>query len=241
MTTHVVGPSISAVMPAFNEERNLERCVVRLVHALHARASAYEIIVVNDGSQDGTAPVLERLSATYPALRVVHHPVNRGYGAAIRSGFQAARYSWVFMMDSDNQFDPADIDRLLARVQDADIVAGYRRRRRDPLGRRLNAWAFFTLVTLLFGRLARDVNCAFKLIRRDLLSHIELTCDGALINTELFVLARQQGARIIEVPVEHYPRTEGRQTGANPKVVIRAFKELLAFRAAREKELKKAA
>ncbi len=236
-----IAPQISAVMPAFNEEGNLERCVVRLVHALHARTSAYEIVVVNDGSQDRTAAVLERLSGTYPALRVVHHEVNRGYGAALRSGFRAARYTWVFMMDSDNQFDPADIDRLLARAESADIVAGYRRHRRDPLARRLNAWAFFTLVTVLFGRLARDVNCAFKLIRRDLLSRLQLTCDGALINTELFVLARQRGARIIEVPVEHYPRTEGRQTGANPKVVIRAFKELLAFRAAREKELKKAA
>ncbi|TMG35990.1 MAG: glycosyltransferase family 2 protein [Chloroflexi bacterium] len=236
-----LSPQISAVMPAFNEEGNLERCVVRLAHTLHARTSAYEIIVVDDGSQDGTAVLLERLRGTYPALRIVHHQVNRGYGAAIRSGFKAARYTWVFMMDSDNQFDPADIDRLLARSEQADIVTGYRRRRRDPLARRLNAWAFFTLVSLLFGRLARDVNCAFKLIRRDLLMNVELTCDGALINTELFVLARRRGARIIEVPVEHYPRTEGRQTGANPKVVIRAFKELLAFRAAREKELKKAA
>ena len=236
-----LSPQISAVMPAFNEEGNLERCVVRLAHTLHARTSAYEIIVVDDGSQDGTAVLLERLRGTYPALRIVHHQVNRGYGAAIRSGFKAARYTWVFMMDSDNQFDPADIDRLLARSEQADIVTGYRRRRRDPLARRLNAWAFFTLVSLLFGRLARDVNCAFKLIRRDLLMNVELTCDGALINTELFVLARRRGARIIEVPVEHYPRTEGRQTGANPKVVIRAFKELLAFRAGREKELKKAA
>jgi glycosyltransferase involved in cell wall biosynthesis len=162
---------------------------------------------------------------------VVRHPVNRGYGAAVRSGFDAARLGWVFLMDADNQFDPEDIGALLAAASDADIVAGYRRQRRDPLPRRLNAWAFFTLVRLLFGRLVRDVNCAFKLMRRDVLTQMALHSDGALINTEVLVLARQMHARIVEVPVQHFPRTSGSPTGANPRVVLRAFRELLAFRA----------
>jgi len=110
-------------------------------------------------------------------------------------------------------------------------VAGYRKQRRDPLLRQLNAWAFFTLVHLLFGRLVRDVNCAFKLIRRDLLARMALHADGALINTEMLVIARQLHARVVEVPIKHYPRTAGKQTGANPRVVLRAFRELLAFRA----------
>jgi len=109
-------------------------------------------------------------------------------------------------------------------------VAGYRRRRRDPLVRRLNALAFFTLVRLLFGRLVRDVNCAFKLMRRDLVRQLDLQSSGALINTELLVKARQRDARIVEVAVEHYPRESGKQTGANPRVVLRAFAELIAFR-----------
>jgi glycosyltransferase involved in cell wall biosynthesis len=222
---------ISAVMPAFNEEANLEQSVGRMAAALSSHARAFEVVVVDDGSRDGTAAVLEGLKATYPNLRVIRHPVNRGYGAALRSGFAAARYPWIFLMDADNQFDPADVTGLLARAADADVVAGYRKQRRDPLPRRLNAWAFFTLVTILFGRLARDVNCAFKLMRRDLLARMELHSEGALINTEVFVLARQLQARIVEVPVPHYPRTSGRQTGANLRVVVRAFSELLAFKA----------
>jgi len=228
-----VAPSveISAVMPAYNEEANLEQSVSRMAEALVASARGFEIIVVDDGSQDGTAALLERLKGAHPHLRVVRHPVNRGYGAALRSGFDAARFGWIFVMDADNQFDPADVESLLACAADADIVAGYRKHRRDPPLRRLNAWAFFTMVRLLFGRLVRDVNCAFKLIRRDLIARMALHSEGALINTEMLVLASQLHARVVEVPVRHYPRTAGKQTGANVRVVIRAFRELLAFRA----------
>jgi len=199
--------------------------------ALQQHARAFEIIVVDDGSRDDSATVLERLKPQYPTLRVIRHPQNRGYGAALRSGFDAARLNWIFLMDADNQFDANEIGLLLAQAAAADIVAGYRLRRRDPLPRRLNALAFFTLVRILFGRLVRDVNCAFKLMRRDLISRMDLHSEGALINTELLVLARQMQARIVEVPVHHYPRTAGKQTGANPRVVLRAFGELFAFRA----------
>src|SRR5579864_7557844 len=222
---------ISAVLPAFNEASNLERSVSSVAAALQQHARAFEIIVVDDGSRDDSATVLERLKPQYPTLRVIRHPQNRGYGAALRSGFDAARLNWIFLMDADNQFDANEIGLLLAQAAAADIVAGYRLRRRDPLPRRLNALAFFTLVRILFGRLVRDVNCAFKLMRRDLISRMDLHSEGALINTELLVLARQMQARIVEVPVHHYPRTAGKQTGANPRVVLRAFGELFAFRA----------
>ncbi len=222
---------VSAVLPAFNEAGNLEQSVSRVAQALTAHARSFEIIVVDDGSGDDTPAILERLKPRYRELRVVRHPVNRGYGAALRSGFEAAQLSWVFLIDADNQFDPDEVRLLIARAAEADIVAGYRQQRRDPLGRRLNAWAFFTLVRMLFGPLARDVNCAFKLMRRDLLGRMELHSEGALINTEILVLARQVHARIVEVPVHHYPRTSGKQTGANPRVVLRAFAELFAFRA----------
>ena len=133
-----VAPSmdISAVMPAFNEATNLKQAVGRTAEALAAQARSFEIIVVDDGSRDDTPAVLERLKVVHSNLRVVRHPVNRGYGAAVRSGFDAARLPWVFLMDADNQFDPAEIGLLLARAAEADIVAGYRRHRRDPLTRR---------------------------------------------------------------------------------------------------------
>lgn len=222
---------ISAVMPAYNEEANLEQSVGRMATALQTFARGFEIIVVDDGSLDGTAALLEQLKAAHPNLRVIRHQVNRGYGAALRSGFDAARFGWIFLMDADNQFDPTDVELLLAHAADADIVAGYRRHRRDPLLRRLNAWAFFTLVRFLFGRLVRDVNCAFRLTRKELVARMDLHSEGALINTEMLVLARQLHARVVEVPVHHYPRRAGKQTGANIRVVFRAFAELLAFRA----------
>src|ERR1700730_2549407 len=188
-------------------------------------------MVLDDASQDGTAAVLERLKRAQPNLRVIRHAANRGYGAALRSGVDVARFGWVFLMDHDTQFDPAEVELLLAHAANADIVAGYRKHRRDPLLRRLNAWAFFTLVRLLFGKLVRDVNCAFRLTRRDLIARMALHSEGALINTEMLVLARQLHARVVEVPVHHYPRKAGKQTGANIRVVFRAFAELLAFRA----------
>jgi glycosyltransferase involved in cell wall biosynthesis len=231
MSSPPVSLEISAVLPAFNEEANLERVVARTAGALASRTRAFEVIVVDDGSQDGSARLLDQLKTRYPNLRVIRHPQNRGYGAALRSGFTAARLPWIFMMDADNQFDPSDLDLLTRHADEADIVTGYRKQRQDPLPRRLNAWAFFYLVRLLFGRQVRDVNCAFKLLRRDIVSRMDLRSNGALINTEVFVLARRQHARIVEVPVNHYPRTSGRQTGANPRVVLRAFRELLAFRA----------
>jgi glycosyltransferase involved in cell wall biosynthesis len=225
------GPvSISAVLPAFNEAANLERALDGLGQALTSVAGDFEIIVVDDGSRDDSAALLERLRRGNPRLHVVRHETNLGYGAALRSGFRRARFPLVFFMDADNQFDPSEISLLVERLGDADMVIGYRAVRRDPLRRRLNAWAFFTLVRVLFGYLARDVNCAFKLIRRELLEHLGLRSDGALINTELLVLGRRRGARIVEVPVHHYPRTAGTQTGARPAVVLRAFRELFALR-----------
>ena len=223
--------TVSAVLPAFNEEANVERAVKAVVDSLSSNTDGHEVIVVDDGSRDETATVLERLRAEYPSLRVVTHETNRGYGAAVRTGFSAAVHEWVFLIDCDNQFDPCEIVLLTAPSAGAEIVTGYRKVRRDPLVRRLNAFAFFTLVTILFGRLARDVNCAFKLIRRELLAELDLRSDGALINTELFVRARSLRARIVEVPVAHFPRTAGRQTGSNPRVVLRAFTELFRFRA----------
>jgi glycosyltransferase involved in cell wall biosynthesis len=226
-----MGPaSISAVLPAFNEAANLERAVGRLGQALAAFAGEFEIIVVDDGSRDDSAALLERLQGTTPTLVVVRHDRNLGYGAALRSGFGRARLPWVFFMDADNQFDPSEIELLLERRDEADMVIGYRSVRRDPWSRRLNAWAFFTLVRVLFGYLARDVNCAFKLIRHELLDDLALRSAGALINTELLALARRRGARIIEIPVHHFPRTAGTQTGAQPAVVLRAFRELFALR-----------
>ena len=224
------GGSISAVFPAYNEERNIEAAIRKVRQVLSAHFDQVEIIVVNDGSSDRTHDILDQLKAETDDLVVIHFPKNRGYGAALGAGLYAANNSLVFFSDSDLQFDLEEIPRLLKWIDQYDIVAGYREHRADPLNRKVNAWGWMLLVRLLLGLKVRDIDCAFKLFRRDVFRVVQLASVGAMINTEILSLAVQRGMRIKEVPVSHYPRTAGRQTGANIRVIIRAFRELLAMR-----------
>lgn len=220
-------PSISAFFPAYNEEANIGPLCLRTAAALKKVASRYEVIVVNDGSRDNTAKVVQALHRRDPHIRLVSHTVNQGYGAAVKTGFAAAKMEWIFFTDGDGQFDVRQIDRLLALAPDHDLVVGYRIKRADPFYRRLNAWAWGSLVRFLFSlRGVRDIDCAFKIIRREVFKVIHLETTGAMISTELLVKAQKNGFRIVEVGVDHLPRTAGEQTGAKLSVILRAFKEL---------------
>lgn len=223
--------SISVVFPAFNEEANIELSVVSARRAMSKffAEDKIEIIVVDDGSTDGTRKVLDRLGARYPNVQPIHHAKNKGYGAALRTGLYAARSELIFFSDSDMQFDLNEIDRLIEFIRDYDIVVGYRAHRADPFQRRLNAWGWNMLVRMVLGVNVRDIDCAFKLFRRDVFTKIQLSSVGAMINTELLARAAQQHLRIREVPVSHYPRDAGQQTGANLRVIARAFRELFAM------------
>ncbi len=219
-------PSISAVLPAFNEAAIIASVVTRTGEALRANGvTTSEIIVVDDGSSDATSAeaTAAAITAGVP-VRVVPHARNRGYGAALRTGFEAAKYDAVWLMDSDGQFDPADLSRVLPHYASDTAVYCYRKRRRDTLMRRANHTAFFWLVRILLGPSVHDVNCAFKLFPRPL--GVGLEADGAVISTELVLRTRRTGYRVVEVGVPHYPRTSGKATGANPAVVLRAFAEL---------------
>ncbi|MFN2569109.1 MAG: glycosyltransferase family 2 protein [Candidatus Dormibacteria bacterium] len=222
-------PSISAVLPAFNEAAVIAAVVRGAAEALaRSRVPSCEIIVVDDGSGDGTAEEVRRGAPAEVRVRVISHDRNRGYGAALRTGFTAARHEPVWLMDGDGQFDPADLARLLPHYAPDVAVLGYRERRQDPWLRRANHAAFFWLVRLLFGPTVRDVNCAFKLFPRPV--GLELRCEGAVISTELVLRARRSGYRSVQVAVPHYPRRAGRATGADPRVVGRAFAELWRLR-----------
>ncbi len=224
--------SISAVLPAYNEVAVIADTVRRTHAALSAAGVAgHEVVVVDDGSNDGTGEPVRALAAELPT-RLLIHPSNLGYGAALRTGFEAARGEAVWLLDSDGQFDPADLALLLPLWEPGSLVAGYRAQRQDPWTRRANHAAFFTLVRLLNGPTLRDVNCAFKLFAREL--GIGLRSQGAMISTELALRARDRGCRIVEVAVPHHPRTTGVATGAQPAVVARAFVELLGLRAERQ-------
>ena len=224
-------PSISVVLPAWNEERNVARAIQEAVTALEGLGADYEVIVVDDGSRDGTARVVGELQASQPQVRLVRHEVNRGYGQALRSGYAAAQKDLVLIHHADSQFDLTEIKRFLPLLAQADIVCGYRAQRADPFMRKVNALGWNMVVRLLFGYLARDIDCGFKLFRREILDHVHLTATrGAMIDTELLASARARGYRIAELPVTHLPRLGGQPTGANLDVIITSFRELFAFR-----------
>lgn len=222
--------SLSAFFPVRDEERNVLPMAAAMLRVLPRVAQRWELIIVDDGSRDGTGALADRLAETHAGVRAVHHPVGGGYGAAIRSGLRSARYDYVFYTDGDRQFDPEELSLLIAELAGADAVVGYRQARSDPFARRLNAAAWNALVRLLFRLPVRDVNCAFKLFRRAALEGIETEADGAMVSTELLARICRRGHRIVEVPVAHFPRRAGAPTGGNPRVVARAFLELFRLR-----------
>jgi glycosyltransferase involved in cell wall biosynthesis len=213
----------------YNEEENIEQAVTAALAVLARVTDRYEVIVVNDGSRDRTGAIADRLAAANPFVRVVHHPVNRGYGAALRSGFASAKHPLVVLADGDNQFDLGELSVLTRALGPFDIVSGYRITRHDSAVRRLYAFWYNRLARFLFDIPVRDVNCGFKVYRRHLLERLlpQLRSTGALINVEMLARARKLGATVTEVGVHHYPREAGRPTGGNPRVIVRAFRELL--------------
>jgi glycosyltransferase involved in cell wall biosynthesis len=213
----------------YNEESNIEQAVTSALAILSDAADQHEVIVVDDGSRDRTGAIADRLAVDRPNVRVVHHATNRGYGAAVRSGFEAARHPLIVLADGDNQFDLTELPVLLRNIGDHDIISGYRLARHDPVFRRLYAFMYNRAARLLFRVPIRDVNCGFKVYRRSLIARLlpQLRSNGALINVEIFARARKLGARVTEVGVHHYPRETGQPTGGNPAVIVRAFKEML--------------
>jgi glycosyltransferase involved in cell wall biosynthesis len=221
---------LTVVLPCLNEAPNIAQAIHQARWAAVSNAEEHQIVVVDDGSTDGTARIAADVAESVPNVRVIVHDRNRGYGAALTSGIRAARMPWVLLTDADLQFDLDELERFVALTDDADVVMGWRIARRDPLHRRVNAGAWNRLVRHTFDLHVRDVDCAFKLVRRDVLDGLALTSSGAMISTELLVRAQHNGARIHELGVEHRPRPAGEQSGANPRVVLRAFRELRQLR-----------
>jgi glycosyltransferase involved in cell wall biosynthesis len=218
--------SVSLVLPAHNEAANLTQVIGGARRVLARVTDRFEIVVVDDGSRDETAAI----AAGFPEVRVVRHERNRGYGAALRSGFAAARLPWVAFMDADGQFDPEDLSRLLDARDGVDFVAGYRSPRHDPALRRVLGAIWTALVCLLFRLRVRDVDCALKLFRKPALDALPLETSGACINAEILARARLEGFRMRQIPVRHLPRRAGRSSGANPRVIARALREIVALR-----------
>ncbi|HEV7605097.1 MAG TPA: glycosyltransferase family 2 protein [Candidatus Limnocylindrales bacterium] len=222
-------PRLSYFFPAHNEEANLGGLVSEALETLPELAETFEIIIVDDGSKDGTAAMADDLATRHPdQVRVVHHPTNLGYGAALRSGFGAARYELVAFTDGDRQFQVADLGRLTARLAEADrpdVVAGFRIKRADPPVRIAYARVYRLANRLFFGLKVTDVDCACKLFRREALEGLRVESGGAFFSAELLIKLRAAGRTVVEVGVPHYARTAGSATGARPQVVLRAVRD----------------
>ncbi len=227
-------PELSFFFPAHNEEANLEALVDEALATLPALAASFEVIAVDDGSRDRTPAIADDLARRHPdVFRVVHHPVNLGYGAALRSGFRAARFGLVAFTDGDRQFKVVDVGRLTARLQqpdDPDVVVGYRLKRADPPIRRWYARIYRLSNRIFFGTRVRDIDCACKLFKRSALEGICVSSGGAFFTAEMLIKLRFNRRKIVEVGVPHYPRTAGSPTGAKPSVVFRAMRDFWGLR-----------
>jgi len=218
--------SISVFFPCYNEQDNITSTVEQALTVLQKLNADFEIIIINDGSFDDTGRIADEIANRNNKVRVIHHPTNLGYGAALKSGFKAASKEIVFYTDGDAQFDIGEMPPLLPLMKHYDIVSCYRLNRQDSFIRKINGWCWTKLVCLLFGMKIRDIDCAFKLYKREIFDNIELSSTGALIDAEILARAVRRGYSVTQKAVHHYPRTAGEQTGAKLRVILRAFKEL---------------
>lgn len=221
--------SLSVILPAYNEEALIGQTLCTVMAALSSWMHDFEVIVANDGSKDRTADIVAQVAAYDRRIRLVNHPVNQGYGAALVTGFESVNKELAFFMDADGQFDIRDLVRFFPLIDEYGAVLGYRRERQDTWMRKLNAWGWKQLVRFIFGIHVRDIDCAFKLFRAEFFRTQRLETRGAMINVEIIYKLARAGYTYTEVGVQHLPRRAGKATGAKPAVILRALRELFLY------------
>lgn len=218
--------SLSVFFPCYNEAENVSAQVAEFLQFLPRVAKKFEIIIVNDGSQDATGERAEQLALQHPkVVRVVHHEINQGYGVALRTGIMSSTYDWIFFTDGDHQFYARDLQRFIPLALPNHSVIGYRFNRAEGKRRRLNAFLFAVYIRLLFGLYVRDIDCAFKLLPGKLMRSLPLQASGAFISSEMLLTLQEHGVTIHQLPVRHRERRYGKPTGSNISVILRAFRE----------------
>jgi glycosyltransferase involved in cell wall biosynthesis len=221
---------LSVFFPAYNDSGTIASMVIRTVKTASELTPDFEIIVVDDGSADGTADIADELARTYPQVRAVHHPINRDYGAALQTGFRSATKELIFYTDGDAQYDPAELSLLWAKMSpDADLVNGYKISRADPVHRIIIGRVYHYIVSLLFGLQLRDVDCDFRLMRRAIFDRINLEKTSGIICVEMMKKIQDAGFRIVEVPVHHYHRAFGTSQFFNFRRLFRTGRDLLVL------------
>jgi glycosyltransferase involved in cell wall biosynthesis len=218
--------SLTVFFPFWNEEENIEQVVTTAIPIAQEAAEKWEILMIDDGSTDKTREIAEELEKKLPNVRLISHHINRGYGAALKTGFEQATYEYIVFTDDDLQFDFREVTKLLDKIDTADIVIGYRKKRDDAFFRHIlmllhRAWSF-----IFFGVFVRDIDCGFKLFRKSAIETLSpLRSEGAIITTEILAKAKSKKLKIAQVGVSHYPRKFGQSSGGNVSVIIRAMLE----------------
>lgn len=221
--------SISAFFPAYNDAGTIPSMVIRVLMTLREISDDYEVIVVNDGSADYTPQVLDELARVYPGeVRIVHHPQNRGYGGALRSGFASATKDWIFYTDGDAQYDPRELANLAALADDTvDLVNGWKIERNDPAHRIIIGRIYQYTIKAMFGLRLKDVDCDFRLMRRRIFDEVELTADSGVICVEMMKKIQDAGFRLAETPVHHFHRAYGKSQFFNFRRLAQVARDLL--------------
>jgi len=219
---------LSVFFPAYNDSGTIASMVIRAVQVASELTPDYEVIVVNDGSGDATAEIVDELARTYPHVRVVHHAGNRGYGGALQTGFRSATKEFIFYTDGDAQYDPAELAALWAKMTpQIDLVNGYKISRSDPIHRIVIGRAYHHIVSLMFGLTVRDVDCDFRLLRRAIFERIDLSKTSGVICLEMMKKIEDGGFRIVEVPVHHYHRAFGKSQFFNFRRIAKTGVDVL--------------
>lgn len=205
---------ISIILPALNEEQNIEGLSTEIMEYFEHRGIPYEVIIVDDGSTDETGNIADGLAKKHHTVSIVHHGRTSGYGKSLRDGFEASRYDYLFFTDSDRQFKIKSLDTFIPLLEEGnvDMIIGYRIDRKDSRLRKFLAWGYNKIVHTLFSLDYRDVDCAFKLFKKDVFISLELTSDDFLFNAELLSKAQIKNLTLIQLGVEHYPRSGGKST-----------------------------
>ena len=222
---------ISLVLPCHNESENLRWLLPHIAEVMPQLAAAYEVVLVDDGSSDGSGALALEIAAQHGMdLRVIRHEAKSGYGVTVADGLRATRLEYSAFTDADGQFEVADFALLIPLLDGADFAGGWREERNDAAMRSVVSFVFNTLLRVLYGLRVRDADCALKIMRTDFLRSIDIESRSALMNAELYIKAQRGGWKVAQRPVPHHPRQLGVRSGARPRAIARAIKELLLFR-----------
>ena len=222
--------SVSFFCPAYHDEKNLPVLIPHVVQFLSEITPVFEVIIVHDGSPDKTGEVADRLATEYPQVRVVHHPVNLGYGATLRDGFLAARYDYVMYTDGDNQYDVREFGPYLRLLVRADVLSGYAPQKAVSLRRKIQSSVYNWLIAALFFVRCRDIDCAMKIYTRKAIDSMSLKSTSCFIDAEMIIKSKRAGLEVAQFPVTQYPRKEGVASGSKPGVIAATVWDMLRFR-----------